>query len=111
MSGIVNQNEENEVEYDNLLSQALPVANLPKNIDLCAPPITGEDYLSRVRYPVDLKFFNLNKFPEKNNCLNIKYRLEASKSANVVVAKINTKKFEKNRTPQYFQPVKVFIIA
>jgi hypothetical protein len=62
MSGIVNQNEENEIEYDNLLSQALPVANLPKNIDLCAPPITGEDYLSRVRYPINLNFFNVNKF-------------------------------------------------
>lgn len=49
MSDILNENQENEVGYDNLLSQALPVANLPKNIDLAAPPITGEDYLSRVR--------------------------------------------------------------
>ena len=35
---------------DHLLFQALPVAPLPKNIDLNIPPITGEDYLSRVRY-------------------------------------------------------------
>jgi hypothetical protein len=49
MSENLNDDDGTELEYENLLSQALPVANLPKNIDLHAPPITGEDYLSRVR--------------------------------------------------------------
>ena len=43
--------------------------------------------------------------------LSIITRLEASKTANVVVAKIDTKKFEKNRTPQYFQPVRILTIS
>jgi hypothetical protein len=45
------------------------------------------------------------------NILPIITRLEASKTANVVVAKIDTKKFEKNRTPQYFQPVRIQTIS
>lgn len=33
---------------DKLISQALPVADI-RNIDLKAPPATGEEYLYRVR--------------------------------------------------------------
>ena len=71
--------DENYLE-DKILTQALPVTELKKDIDLNIPPATGEDYLSRVRY-------------------------EASKISKVVVANVDVKKFEKNRTTQYFQPV------
>ncbi len=71
--------QENDLE-DRILMQALPVTELRKDIDLNIPPATGEDYLSRVRY-------------------------EASKISKVVVANVDVKKFEKNRTTQYFQPV------
>ena len=43
------QNEDEGDEDGRLLSQALPVADLPKDADLSAPPSTGEEYLSRVR--------------------------------------------------------------
>jgi hypothetical protein len=43
------KNDSDQVVDDHLLFQALPVAQLPKNADLNIPPITGEDYLSRVR--------------------------------------------------------------
>jgi hypothetical protein len=39
---------EEELE-DKILSQALPVANLGKNVDLNVPPASGEEYLFRVR--------------------------------------------------------------
>lgn len=45
-----------EEENDNIMSSALPVANLPKNADLTIPPATGAEYLSRVRC-VSLKNF------------------------------------------------------
>ena len=46
-------NETDDLE-DNILSQALPVANLGKDIDLNVPPATGEEYLYRVRYKLAL---------------------------------------------------------
>ena len=58
MSDILNEDEESsQTDYDNLISQALPVANLPKNTDLnkLEPPNTGEEYLSRVRYTLETK--------------------------------------------------------
>ena len=59
MSDILKDGEDdaNPVEYENMLPQALPVADLPRNIDLCVPPSTGEDYLSRVRYSVNIYLF------------------------------------------------------
>ena len=39
---------DDEVE-DNILGQALPVADLGKNVDLSVAPATGEEYLYRVR--------------------------------------------------------------
>ena len=39
---------EDELE-DKILSQALPVANLGKKVDLNVPPASGEEYLYRVR--------------------------------------------------------------
>lgn len=39
---------EKKSEFPDLLSQALPVARLVE-VDLNSPPITGEDYLTRVR--------------------------------------------------------------
>ena len=68
-----------EEETSNLMSSALPVANLPKNADLTIPAATGAEYLSRVR-------------------------LEASKRQ-TVVADIDIKKFDKQRTAQYFSEV------
>ena len=35
---------------EKLLSQALPVAEVNKNISLNNPPATGEEYLYRVRF-------------------------------------------------------------
>ena len=60
MSDILKEQEEDESqsnEYENILPQALPVADLPKNTDLNVPPSTGEDYLSRVRYSKILMLF------------------------------------------------------
>ncbi len=72
---------DNEIDLeDKILTQALPVTELRKDIDFNIPPATGEDYLSRVRY-------------------------EASKISKIVVADVDVKKFEKNRTTQYFQHV------
>lgn len=62
-----------------ILAQALPVSKLPEKYDPRFAPTTGEEYLSRVRD-------------------------EASKNK-IVVAKIDTKKFEKNRTAQFYQSV------
>jgi len=70
-------NSDNESE--NIMPTALPVAPLPPNVDLFAPPATGEEYLARVRH-------------------------EASKNQ-TVVADIDLKKFENKRTPQFFQDV------
>ncbi len=41
-------NSDNEPE--NIMATALPVAPLPPNVDLFAPPATGEEYLARVRH-------------------------------------------------------------
>ncbi len=76
----VNEDDDDEILEDKLMTQALPVYELRKDVDLSVPPSTGEDYLSRVKY-------------------------ESSKISKVVVAKVDTKKYEKNRTTQYFQPV------
>jgi hypothetical protein len=48
MSDFIHEESESDFE-DNLVSQVLPVANLGKNVDLSAPPATGEEYLYRVR--------------------------------------------------------------
>lgn len=50
MDGKRRTNNFNEKQSDlsDLLSQALPVARLI-DVDLNSPPITGEDYLTRVR--------------------------------------------------------------
>lgn len=45
----MSNDSDNETIETNLISQALPVAKLPSNIDLNIAPTTGEDYLSRVR--------------------------------------------------------------
>jgi hypothetical protein len=73
--------DESDEFEDKIQSQALPVANLGKHVDLSVPPVSGEEYLFRVR-------------------------LEASKNKVVVADNVNLKKFEKNRTAQYFQSVK-----
>ncbi len=73
------EEEEEEEKLENFLAQALPVADL-KHVDLSAPPSTGEEYLSRVRY-------------------------EASKCPGTVVAKLDINKFKQKQTPQYFQEV------
>ena len=39
-----------------ILSQALPVARLA-DIDLNTPPVSGEDYLTRVRYTIIMSSF------------------------------------------------------
>ena len=51
MSDGLNEEDSNQTDYENLLSQALPVTILPKNTNLesLEPPVTGEEYLSRVR--------------------------------------------------------------
>jgi hypothetical protein len=61
------ENNNSDEENENFM-QALPVADL-KDQNLSEPPKTGEEYLSRVR-------------------------LEASKCPNVVVAKIESKKYK-----------------
>jgi hypothetical protein len=42
-------NDEIDDEDDQILSQALPVADLKDETDLNVPPSTGEEYLYRVR--------------------------------------------------------------
>lgn len=70
--------DDNETE---ILSQALPVAKISQNHDPSLAPATGEEYLSRVR----------------TEALTNK----------IVVANIDTKKFEKNRTINFFQSVTI----
>ncbi|CAF1002482.1 unnamed protein product [Brachionus calyciflorus] len=67
-----------DLDESDLIPQALPVAKLPENFDFNTAPITGEDYLSRVR-------------------------IEATKDSIVIARNIDLEKFEKNRTFQYFQ--------
>lgn len=43
------ETEEATRSHSDLLCQALPVAPLDE-IDITSPPISGEDYLTRVRY-------------------------------------------------------------
>ncbi len=74
-----NGENNSDFESDNIMPTSLPVADLPPDVDLLIPPATGEEYLARVR-------------------------LEASKNL-TVVADIDIKKYEKNRTPQFHQNV------
>ena len=79
-NGITDQDDYTDQDSNNnLMFSTLPVACLSKHSDLSAPPVTGEEYLARVR-------------------------LEASKNQ-TVVAHIDIKKFENKRTANYFQNV------
>ena len=43
------ENYSDDESSNNLMMTSLPVAPLPKEVDLKIPPATGEEYLARVR--------------------------------------------------------------